>query len=291
VNPVTAEDQVAPWPVDPLGDRRPALVAAADLVLRAGAGADGPPPSSGGADDRVSRWHQDTDLLLEELALARRRGPATVLLPAQLSVSQLVTLRRDPQQLARAIRRPLPSRPAPQARRGTRFHLWLEQMWGQQRLIDVDELPGAADETAEADQDLLALQEMFRASDWWSRVPHEVEFPFDMVIDGVLLRGRCDAVFTDFPGGLVDVVDWKTGRPPVDPEEEAVVAVQLAVYRLAWHHLSGVPLEQIRAAFHHIATNTTVRPADLLDEADLRALIRSVPVGEVPHVGASGRAG
>ncbi len=107
-------------------------------------------------------------------------------------------------------------------------------------------------------------------------MPAEVELPFDMVIDGLLLRGRCDAVFTDAPDGTVDVVDWKTGPPASGAAAEAA-AVQLAVYRLAWHHLTGEPLDNIRAAFHHVAANLTVRPADLLDEAGLVALIRSVP--------------
>ena len=89
-------------------------------------------------------------------------------------------------------------------------------------------------------------------------MPAEVEFPFDMVVDDVLLRGRCDAVFTDAPAGSDDVVDWKTGRPPSGAEAEAA-AVQLAVYRLAWHNLSGVPLERIRAAFHYVGHNRTVR--------------------------------
>jgi DNA helicase-2/ATP-dependent DNA helicase PcrA len=178
--------------------------------------------------------------------------------------------------LARSLRRPLPRRPAPQARRGTRFHLWLEQLWGQQRLLDVDQLPGSADDTAGPDDDLAALQESFRASEWWNRVPAEVELPFDMVVDGVLLRGRCDAVFTDAPDGLVDVVDWKTGAPPTGDEATAA-AVQLAVYRLAWHHVTGTPLEQVRAAFHYVAANRTVRPADLLDHEALTALLRSVP--------------
>ncbi|MGH8895090.1 MAG: PD-(D/E)XK nuclease family protein, partial [Actinomycetes bacterium] len=156
------------------------------------------------------------------------------------------------------------------------FHLWLEARWGQQRLLDVDELPGAADDTAEPDPDLLALQSAFQASDWWSRVPAEVEFPFDMVVDGLLLRGRCDAVFDDAPDGCVDVVDWKTGRPPTGADAEAA-AVQLAVYRLAWHHLSGVPLDRIRAAFHYVSHNQTVRPADLLDHEGVADLLRSVP--------------
>ena len=47
-------------------------------------------------------------------------------MPSRLSVSQLVVLRRDPAELARSLRRPLPRKPAPLARRGTRFHLWLE---------------------------------------------------------------------------------------------------------------------------------------------------------------------
>ena len=108
-------------------------------------------------------------------------------------------------------------------------------------------------------------------------MPAEVEFPFDMVVDGVLLRGRCDAVFTDDPDGLVDVVDWKTGGRPSGAEAEAA-AVQLAVYRLAWHHLTGVPLERIRAAFHYVGRNRTVRPADLLDHDGIVSLLRSVPV-------------
>ena len=204
-------------------------------------------------------------------------------LPGRLSVSQLVELRRDPVRLARSLRRPLPRQPAPQARRGTRFHLWLEQLWGQQRLIDVDELPGSADESAEPDDDLVALQDAFRRSEWASRVPAEVEFPFDVVVDGLTLRGRCDAVFTDATdgdGGLVDVVDWKTGRPPTG-DEAVAAAVQLAVYRLAWHHVTGTPLDRIRAAFHYVAHEQTVRPADLLDHDGVVALLRSVPAAPV----------
>ena len=63
-----------------------------------------------------------------------------------------------------AIRRPVPHRPAPWARRGTAFHRWLEQRWQAQTLLDLDELPGAADETAD-DADFDALREAFLASD------------------------------------------------------------------------------------------------------------------------------
>jgi len=47
--------------------------------------------------------------------------------------------------------------------------------------------------------------------------------------------------------------------------------------RLAWAALAGVPVDQVRAAFHYVRPNRTVRPADLLDEAGLAALIEAVP--------------
>ncbi|HEX7186767.1 MAG TPA: ATP-dependent DNA helicase [Actinomycetes bacterium] len=279
VNPLAAEPAAGAWPYDPLGPRRPAVAGAAALV-RSAAGSPEPAGVAGPGRGRVAAWDEELELLLAELARSREADRSPVVeLPARLSVSQLVELRRDPVRLARSLRRPLPRRPAPQARRGTRFHLWLEQLWGQQRLLDVDELPGAADESAEPDADLVALQESFRASEWWSRVPAEVEFPFDMVVDGMLLRGRCDAVFTDASDGMVDVVDWKTGTPPTGDEATAA-AVQLAVYRLAWHHVTGTPLDLVRAAFHYVGHNRTVRPADLLDHDGIVALLRSVPAAE-----------
>jgi DNA helicase-2/ATP-dependent DNA helicase PcrA len=273
-NPVTAVPLTAEWPYDPLGPRRGAVEAGAALVRAA---LDGTAGADDAADARVKAWREESDLLLAELARRRVGRSRAVELPAHLSVSQLVQLRRDPSELARQLRRPMPARPAPQARRGTRFHLWLEQRWGQQRLLDVDELPGAADEAARPDADLADLQRAFLGSEWAGRVPREIELPFDLTVEGLLLRGRVDAVFTDAADGLVDVVDWKTGRVPAGAEA-AAAAVQLAVYRLAWHHLTGTPLDRIRAAFHYVADGATVRPADLLGPDELVALVRSVPV-------------
>jgi DNA helicase-2/ATP-dependent DNA helicase PcrA len=87
----------------------------------------------------------------------------------------------------------------------------------------------------------------------------------------VVLRGRIDAVFAR-PGGGWDVVDWKTGRPP-GPESARTLAVQLAIYRIAWARLHGVPVEQVSAAFFYASTGQTVRPVDLLDETALQALL------------------
>ena len=124
-------------------------------------------------------------------------------------------LAADPAGLASRLRRPLPLPPNPHARRGTAFHAWLEQRFGAAQLLDLDELPGAADEGAASDDALAALQEAFLASDWADRRPIEAEVPFETVIAGVAVRGRMDAVFADPDGGST-VVDWKTGPLPDD---------------------------------------------------------------------------
>jgi DNA helicase II / ATP-dependent DNA helicase PcrA len=219
-------------------------------------------------------WAADVDVLLAERAAARAR-PA-VELPAQLSVSQLVELAADPAALATRLRRPLPLPPNPHARRGTAFHAWLEQRFGAAQLLDLDELPGAADDGAASDDALEELQEAFLASEWADRRPAEVEVPFETIVAGVGVRGRMDAVFADPDGGWT-VVDWKTGTLPED-ERIPALAVQLAAYRLAWAALAGCEPERVRAAFHYVRQDVTLRPADLLDADGLRALLASVPL-------------
>jgi DNA helicase-2/ATP-dependent DNA helicase PcrA len=228
----------------------------------------------------VTAWRRDADLLLAERAERARRGNdgvTEVALPARLSVSALVSLARDPAELARHVRRPMPRPPARQARRGTAFHRWLEQRYGQQLLIDDSDLFGGPDTGAAPDTDDLAeLRARFERSQWADRWPRAVEVPFETLVGDRLVRGRIDAVFAARDGSF-DVVDWKTGTPPRTEAEQHAVSVQLAAYRLAWAALAGVPVTAVRAAFYYVAHDQTVRPADLLDEAGLAALIEQVP--------------
>ncbi len=229
----------------------------------------------------IDAWTRDTDLLLAERSQRRGDGPVAVRLPRRIPVSSLVIVARDPAELAGQVRRPMPQPPAPQARRGTEFHRWLEQRFGQQQLLDPDDLPGAADDAEAGDgpgTGLAALKERFDASAWASRWPVEVEVPFETLIGDRLVRGRIDAVFADDAAGGFDVVDWKTGSPPRSSAESRAVAVQLAAYRLAWAALAGVEVGGVRAAFYYVRDDLTVRPADLLDEAGLAALIQGIPV-------------
>jgi DNA helicase-2/ATP-dependent DNA helicase PcrA len=303
-NPLLAEPATAPWPVAAAGSRYEAAREAGVLVMAAiaaqegggaGPGADagaGPGADAGagpgvvgdaGLDPLelalIEGWARDTDLLLAERAQRRSDQVVAVPLPGRIPVSSLVTIARNPAEFAEHVRRPMPQPPAPQARRGTEFHRWLEQRFGPRPLIDPDELLGAADEDAAAgpDPDLAMLKARFEAGEWADRWPVEVEVPFETLIGDRLVRGRIDAVFADAGAGF-DVVDWKTGRPPGSPEDRRAVAVQLAAYRIAWAALAGVPVDRVRAAFYYVRDDVTVRPADLLDHVGLAALIEGVPL-------------
>nr|WP_205862430.1 ATP-dependent DNA helicase [Planosporangium thailandense] len=279
-NPMAAKLPRVTWPADPLGPRRQSLEEAAELVRAALAGR-APAESD---DDWVYEghaWAYEVDLLLAE----RDRltpdpdSPVDVLLPPHLSVTQLATLGGDPQRLASALRRPLPARPAPYARRGTAFHRWLEQRFHSDGLLDFDELPGAADADAAGDDALDLLRERFLASEWADRTPVRVAVPFATVLDGVVVRGRIDAVFAGADGSY-DAVCWKTGARPSAPAATTAASVQLAAYRQAWAALAGVPEEQVRAAFCYVREGVTVRPSELPDEAELGALITDLPVAK-----------
>ncbi len=283
------EDRVvtAQWPADPLGVRRAAVDAGAAAVRAALANGAAENATAGNAaaenaatenpDIEPARndpegWHRDIDLLLAERDRVAP-GITDVPVPNTLSVSQLVDLVADPDRLAGTLRRPVPFAPNPLARRGTAFHAWVERRFGATRLLDLDELPGAADGATGSDADLEGLQRAFDASPWALRSPLEVEVPFETSVGGVVLRGRMDAVFADTDGGFT-VVDWKTGAQPT-PAEERAVALQLAAYRVAWSELAGVPLDRVRAAFHYVRSGTTVSPQDLPDADALARLIGS----------------
>ncbi|MGK8525387.1 ATP-dependent helicase [Nocardia asteroides] len=241
--------------------------------------------------DDPEGWAADVDALLAEHQAAAAAAEE-VELPGQIAATALVELRADPAKLAARLRRPLPYPPNPLARRGTAFHAWVQRWFGSTRLLGLDELPGAADggaADAGMDAELTAMQDAFLNSAWADRSPIEVEIPFETSIAGTVIRGRMDAVFAE-PGGGWIVVDWKTGAEPSAAEEPAV-AMQLAVYRLAWARLMAARerrpehelLPRIGAAFHYVRTGRTIAPGNLAGPEELAELIRNAaPAGSPP---------
>jgi DNA helicase II / ATP-dependent DNA helicase PcrA len=295
-NPRDAVDVSGTWPADDPGgtaavpeagdDQDPGVATrpTARSVLRDTAArvsaADGTVPPAGVLHDEAGR-----DLVaLTRVLLAERadRDAHQVVMPAHVSASGLVRLAADRDAFALQLRRPVPTEPTVHARRGTRFHEWVERFYTSSSLVDVDDLPGAEDDDAPADADLETLRSRFLDSPWAARTPLAVEVDVETPVGGVMLRSRIDAVFADpdapapadgEPPAVV-VVDWKTGREPTDPAARAAREVQLAVYRLAWSRYAGTPLERVSAAFCYVASGTTARPSRLLGEAELEALVR-----------------
>ncbi|MFD9098762.1 UvrD-helicase domain-containing protein [Streptomyces collinus] len=217
----------------------------------------------------IASWDRDLDALTGEL-LRSRQSTTDVPLPATLTASQLMRLAEDPDGLAQELARPMPRPPQPAARRGTRFHAWVETRFEELTLpmLEPDELPGTDAEIAD-ERDLEALKEAFERTEYAHRTPYRIETPFQLTLAGRVVRGRIDAVYRngDGPTATYEIVDWKTSRT------RAADPLQLAVYRLAWAEQQGVPLHSVTAAFLYVRGGEVVRPTGLPDRAALERLL------------------
>ncbi|WP_143642179.1 PD-(D/E)XK nuclease family protein, partial [Streptomyces viridochromogenes] len=244
-----------------------------------------PPPRPRTSDDEhltpeeartLASWDRDLDALTGEL-LRARASVTDVPLPASLTASQLMRLAADPDGFAQELARPMPRPPQPAARRGTRFHAWVEARFEELTLpmLEPDELPGSEAEIAD-ERDLEALKDAFERTEYAHRTPYRVEAPFQLAIAGRVVRGRIDAVYRtgEGDGATYEIVDWKTNRArTADP-------LQLALYRLAWAEQQGVPLESVGAAFLYVRSGEVVRPDALPDRSALERLLTGEPAGE-----------
>ncbi|MGW2237665.1 UvrD-helicase domain-containing protein [Streptomyces sp. NPDC001759] len=221
----------------------------------------------------IASWDRDLDALTGEL-LRARDAVTDVPLPVTLTASQVLRLAADPDGFAQELARPMPRPPQPAARRGTRFHAWVEARFEELTLpvLEPDELPGSDAEIAD-ERDLEALKDAFERTEYAHRTPHRVEAPFQLAIAGRVIRGRIDAVYKvgDGEAATYEIVDWKTSR------ERTADPLQLALYRLAWAEQRGVPLASVNAAFLYVRTGEVVRPQGLPDRAALERLLLGEP--------------
>lgn len=274
VNPLSNQELQVAWPPPDDQSRIAALRAGAALVQQArsqpmfdcsGADLD--------ADQQGARWQRAAELLVAQ-ERARHRRHESVALPGSVSASGLLMASRDAQSFAAQIVRPMPRPVGRQAGVGTRFHEWLEKRFGVAALFEHDELdlePDEADDPSSADLMLRRLIAAFERGRYRDLTPQVVEEPFILVLDGQQVRGRIDAVFATPDDAHHDyqVVDWKTSTRPADP-------LQLSLYRLAWAHTAGVPVDRVDAVFYHVLTDEVERPQRLRSEAELVELLDSL---------------
>ena len=215
--------------------------------------------------DQVEAKVLDSDAALLIKQIEDRRTGSDIYLPPRLSVSTLIALKEDPEALANAIRRPMPFLQDQFARRGTEFHNWVESHLKAETLFNDDDLDYF--DPIEEDRKLEDLKSKWLTSSWATKVPVQLEVPFETVLAGVLIRGRIDAVYKTETG--FEVVDWKTGSKRLGES----AAIQLAMYRLAWAKIAGVDVSRVSACFHYVPTGEDDRRSDLLTEAQLVELL------------------
>ncbi|WP_382304991.1 PD-(D/E)XK nuclease family protein [Herbiconiux sp. UC225_62] len=294
-NPLAESESWTAWPRDPLGARRPRVAAAASAVLAADPNAPTP-------------YDHDIELLLAERAALR--GERMLDVPVRIPASRFKDYVADPQAVVRALQRPMPERPFRATRLGTRFHSWVEERFRQRggsSLIDLDLVAGENldlfdDELDAVDDDVRAdaagaggaagagagapgdlpeqaderrfaeLVATFEASEFADRQPVEVEVEIHLVLADRVVVCKIDAIFAE--GDSFQVVDWKTGKAPVDEADLELKQLQLALYRLAYARWKGIDVDRVDAAFYFVADDEVVRPERLFSEAELVALIR-----------------
>ena len=268
-NPLIGDPVSVSWPRDPLGTRRDAVEAAAELVRGALEGA-----TVESATAAAGPWARDVELLLAE----RRRqlaGPPPIAPPARIPASRFQEYVTDPERVAAELRRPMPERPYRATRLGTLFHAWVEHRAdpdGLEEELDarLSELDLDADgELVAVDADRFAeLKAIFERSPWAALKPVEVEREIHLPFDGRTIVCKIDAVYER--DGRLEIVDWKTGKAPRDAEDLERKQLQLALYRLAYARWAGVEPELIDAAFYFVAEDRVIRPAHVESEAELR---------------------
>lgn len=264
-NPYVGERRLVHWPIDPLGARRDVVMSAARAVEEALA-ADRAEPD------------RDLSLLLAERQ-ARAAGPRPDVAPTRIAASRYKDFLTDYDGAVARLSRPLPERPYRQTRLGTLFHAWVENrsglvgrgvslddaLWESDDDADASRAAGAAATAADDQAALAALRRTFEASEWAPLQPLEVETEIDFTVtdlDGRVHVVICklDAVYRrEDRGGRIEIVDWKTGAPPRTEAERAERMTQLELYRRAYHHKHGVPLEEIDVALFYVADDLVLR--------------------------------
>ncbi|MDN3494702.1 ATP-dependent DNA helicase [Planococcus sp. APC 4015] len=257
-DPYQGERRLLQWPIDPLGARRDAVMAAAASVEKA-------------LDEPPARPDDDVALLLAERE-ARRSGP-THAAPTRIAASRYKDFVADYDGTVARLSRPLPERPFRQTRLGTLFHAWVEQRSGRvgiggsldDALWELDDDEPNSEASLEDSAALAELRMRFLASEWAQLAPIEVETEIDFTADDLdgtphVVICKLDAVYRrEDRGGRIEIVDWKTGAAPRTAAEREERMLQLELYRRAYHAKHGIALDQIDVALYYVAEDLILR--------------------------------
>ena len=263
-NPIDAAEMVVVWPMEPLGEHHRAKVEKAKSEVEAAM--DSAPPSRQAMDEKIDR------LFAERAELERRSKQ--VKLPVRISASRFKEFIFDLPKIIQMYKRPMPEIPYKQTMAGTLFHSWVEQRFGV--LANADELDAIelVNEDEATTKTVEELREIFEKSRFSSMKPFSIESEIQVTIKGNTFICKLDAVFETETG--YEIVDWKTGKPPVGEKEIADRALQLALYRMAFARLHGVDPAKIEVCLYYIADDLEIKPEVVPSEGELIDLWESV---------------
>ncbi len=199
--------------------------------------------------------------------------PIRAATPVSLPVSAIVSLTRCARQFHWTHIRPMPRRSSSSAILGTQIHSWIEQIGkGQGSLFasstKAAERPGQSpnqplSQSFSQSPNLLPtqdealpdlLRQSFLNSMYAEQLPSRIEHPIALFEDGMVIRGRVDAAYTE-PDNTVHVVDFKTGRP-IDADDPAR-STQLDLYGLAALRTWGAGEHQLRTSAAYLRHDGT----------------------------------
>jgi len=277
-NPLELEEAISQWPLDPLGPKHAQDVrGAADLVhhyLNQAAAAT---------------QLEEIDLLLSERD-EQLRQLNEVPLSVRINASGFKNYVTAPAKTAAGMLRPIPEEPFKATRAGTIFHNLMEQRYADvvrlaSEAPDID-LQEAGEQVwaqqmaqvdlAEHAETVAQFQATFEKTKWASMLPEAIEIEIQLAIGANIFICKLDAVFPNGTAAdgtpLFEVVDWKTGVAPKDDDEIAERSLQLALYRLAFSELMGLPIENVSACLYYVTDDRTVTPKHMLNRDEILEL-------------------
>ncbi len=274
VNPQPASAVTEQWPIDPLGERhRVKLEAAAAQVEAEIEGFDETKP----LDDDTAQLMSEVQALIEDLEASEARAKQ-VKLPVRIPASRFKDFLKKPKEIAETYRRPMPSQPFAETMKGTLFHSWIESRYGI--VANADQLDDTEAALEELDlttpEQLDQLKANFENSKWAALTAKEIEVEIQVTFGQNTFICKIDAVFdvdasdTELQGKKIEIVDWKTGKPPANEAEEDERALQLGLYRMAYSQHFEVAEEDIAVCLYYVADDLIVRPKNVLTGDQLK---------------------
>lgn len=273
--PLQKSDLTEKWPKKPFGEDREEKVRAsaelvADAIVNPQQLEDNDGKAAGEKTGKVKGKKKNNDQtklikrLLREHEVSQEQIDV-VDFPVRVPASNFKAYLGELEEVAGSYLRPVPSQPYKQSRRGNLFHAWVEKKFAPTgNLLDDEEFELEDEEDFYAIED---LQKNFEASRFSKLTPLAVEMEVQLTIDQNTFICKMDAVYETEDG--VQIVDWKTNKPPTDDKDEYRRSLQLGLYRLAYAEFTGLPIEKVQASFFFVGDSVELSPKGILGKTEI----------------------